>query len=414
METAGLQSLAEIDSVIAAAEVPGADRGKLISGIKYSPDLSALADADPFSEVYRACVTRIYEHMRGQAYDVGEEANTNAYMVTEPSPYSSRHPHLIGNHLGAIVTVVRDIGKLPPARVLDMGFGAGDTSLMLARCGFTVDAVDVNPRFVEILRHWIERVHVQDRVNVLQMEYDALERLDGPYDAVLFFESFHHALNHADLISVLNAKLKPGGVIIFAGEPIYDHFPLPWGLRHNEGLATYCIRKFGWMELGFQTSYFLELLERNGLCAVRRTYTDYPVANHFRAIKPTNSLPVLDLCIRAPYAVGWHPANGDVRWTKGSAAIPLSLLGSASAFSVEVQNSAPMPMRVALRANDVVLSEAVVGPAGRAVLTAECRDRVGALWIDAPSWVPREVGLSNDPRTLGIAVRAIHLAAARR
>ena len=402
-----LLSLVQLDQAIAEADVPGVDRGKLISDIAYYPDMSSLADLDPFSEPYLANVKRIYEAMREGVYDVNDEANTLEYSLTEPSPYSSRHPNLIGHHIGSIVTVVRDIGKSPPARVLDLGFGAGDTSLMLARCGFDVDAVDVNQRFVENLKYWSKRFHVEDRINAVALPFDQISSLGGPYDAILFFESFHHSLNHAALIAELTTKLHDDGVVIFAGEPIYDHFPIPWGLRHAEGLATYCIRKFGWMELGFQTSYFLELLERHGLFATYRSYSDYPVANHYRAARISTGIPILDLCIRDPYAGGWHKANGDMRWTKGKAGLPLALFPRSAPITIQLQNHAPTAMVVTLRADTDVLCRHSIDAGELAVVDVRPSPTAEALWIDAPEWSPRSIGLRLDDRTLGIAVRAI-------
>ena len=207
----------------------------------------------------------------------------------------------------------------------------------MARCDFTVDAVDVNAGYVNLLSYWAERMHVEHRINAIKSEFDKLDAVPEPYDVILLFESFHHSIFHADLIAEVSSKLLPDGVIIFAGEPIYDHFPVPWGLRHVEGLATYCIRKFGWMELGLNRSYFLELLERNGLFATYKAYVDYPVANHYRAARIAAGIPILDLCIRKPYESAWNSPSGDIRWTKGSAGLPLALFKGASEITLELQ-----------------------------------------------------------------------------
>ena len=381
-----LQTLEELDRSIAAADRPGADRAKLISSIMYFPDTSQLQTQDPFSTSYSDEVQRIYQHLWGGRYDVADESNIHKFDLKEPGAYSSRHPHLICSHLGSIVTLIRDIGKAPPARVLDLGFGAGDTSLLLARCGFDVDAIDVNETFVESLGYWAERMHVEHRISIANMGFDALGALDRRYDAIVFFEAFHHSLNHAAVMRTLAAKLKDDGVILFAGEPVYDHFPLPWGLRHQEGLATYCIRKLGWMELGFNTAYFLELLERAGLAATHRAYVDYPVANHYRAQKVRDSLPILDLCIHKPYADGWQPPDPEMRWTKGRAGLPIALLNGARDVRVTLQNCAPHPMKVALAADEAVLARAELASGETRVLHATLPAEATSFWIDAPSW----------------------------
>ncbi|POR42581.1 hypothetical protein CRT23_12390 [Methylobacterium sp. V23] len=400
-------TLEDVDREIAAADQPGVDRGKIISDIQYFPDLSSLDGKDPFSAEYKSAILEIFNDMKEGGYCLDDEAIIFDSPIEEPSPYNSHHPAMIGGHLAAIATLVRHIDVLPPGRVLDMGFGTGDTSLLLARCGFHVDAVDVNPRFIEMLTHWKERVYVGDKIKVLQTDYDSLEGVAGPYDAITFFESFHHSLNHVDLLKRLTAMLKPGGAIIFAGEPIYDHFSIPWGLRHDEGLATYCIRKMGWMELGFNTQYFLELLEKNGLCATRRTFTDYPVANHFRAMKALNNIPILGLCLSDKFSQGWHPADGKVRWTKGSAILPLAYFKGANSVSLTLSNHKPADLQVAIYADGQVLTAKVLSPGEHAVLNFTPPSDAAVLTIGCDAWSPSELGYNADGRKLGVAVHAI-------
>jgi hypothetical protein len=57
--------------------------------------------------------------------------------------------------------------------------------------------------------------------------------------------------------------------------PIVDWFPAPWGLR-NDGQSAWSIRKFGWMELGFRTDYFTDLLKRHGWKTEKKEARDLP------------------------------------------------------------------------------------------------------------------------------------------
>ena len=57
--------------------------------------------------------------------------------------------------------------------------------------------------------------------------------------------------------------LKPKGKIYFAAEPITNIFPLPWTLR-MDGESLFVIRKHGWMELGFRSDFFSDLLIKTG------------------------------------------------------------------------------------------------------------------------------------------------------
>jgi hypothetical protein len=84
----------------------------------------------------------------------------------------------------------------------------------------------------------------------------------GPYDAIIFYESFHHCLDHAALLDRLPALLAPGGRVVLAAEPIYPSttpiVPYPWGLR-LDGLSLREIRRRGWLELGFTAEYVTSL-----------------------------------------------------------------------------------------------------------------------------------------------------------
>jgi len=90
-----------------------------------------------------------------------------------------------------------------------------------------------------------------------------MHELDDRFDAVLFFESFHHCENHLQLLSGLDRAVLPGGRVLFAAEPITKSFPLPWGLR-LDGESLWAIRRNGWLELGFRRSYFEQTLHRYG------------------------------------------------------------------------------------------------------------------------------------------------------
>lgn len=90
------------------------------------------------------------------------------------------------------------------------------------------------------------------------------------FDLVMFFETFHHALDHQDLMKSLHDVVADNGRILFAGEPIVPAegywapiIPFPWGLR-LDALSLSAVKNYGWMELGFQEAYFLELMRRTG------------------------------------------------------------------------------------------------------------------------------------------------------
>lgn len=171
----------------------------------------------------------------------------------------------IGQAIGAL--------DLPPgSRVLELGAGWGNLTLALAQGGFAVTAVDVGQNFVDLIAARAARLGVE--VEAIVGDFSIVADLGPRYDAVIFFESFHHSADHQRLVADLGRVLAPDGRIVFATEPVSRGFPLPWGLR-LDGQSVWAIRKHGWLELGFRSSYFAAMLARHGwqVHTVRGTQT---------------------------------------------------------------------------------------------------------------------------------------------
>jgi SAM-dependent methyltransferase len=228
-------------------------------GLAYPNDLPA----DPLSTEYRAREMAFYYHLSGRAEyraDVCEQIGLPADRRDRPYPYYTGSTQVIGDQLIAMGHVIRALAVTPPARVLEFGPGFGRLTLEMARSGFTVTAVEINPLYVDLIRHDAAREHLP--VEVVQsgmLDFRPAAR----FDRVVFFESFHHCDDSAAMVARLDELVTPGGAVLFAGEPIDDDFPIPWGLR-RDGRSLWAIRRFGWLELGFRTDFFRALLKRHG------------------------------------------------------------------------------------------------------------------------------------------------------
>jgi SAM-dependent methyltransferase len=127
--------------------------------------------------------------------------------------------------------------------------------------GHRVTVLDIEQGFLDLVKERARRGNLD--VETVRGDFSAISGFDRKFDAVLFFESFHHCSNHQALIAALDQVIAPGGRVIFAGEPIMDGFPIPWGLR-LDGEALWALRRRGWLELGFREDYFVNLLARHG------------------------------------------------------------------------------------------------------------------------------------------------------
>ena len=85
---------------------------------------------------------------------------------------------------------------------------------------------------------------------------------EEPFDAAVFFESFHHCADHLAMLRRLHDIVRPGGAVLFASEPV-QHLDYPWGPR-LDGLSVWSSRTYGWLELGFDCAYFDRALAHTG------------------------------------------------------------------------------------------------------------------------------------------------------
>ncbi len=218
----------------------------------------------PRSVEYREAQMALYRLVSGRdsyAPAVNEQSDIDVTAAVNcPYPYGTRSSTIVGEQLMAVGFLIRALGLAPGGRVLEFGPGWGNTTLELARTGYAVTAVDVEPKYVAVIRERARRLGVAVELACGDM---LAYRPACRFDRVVFYECFHHCADHARMVENLDGLVAEGGAVVFAGEPIEDDFPLPWGLR-RDGLSVWSIRKYGWLELGFRTSYFVDLLARHG------------------------------------------------------------------------------------------------------------------------------------------------------
>ena len=236
---------------------------------RFRMDLELEMPEDPWSAEYRAKVFQTYELLHGSPYGVVNEVTDAIDLgvhVGRPFPYITASGETVANQLIAIGHIVRTLALPPNSRVLELGSGWANPALALAQMGHQVTAVDIASNFVDLAAERAASIGLS--IDARQGDFAIVKELDPGYDAVLFYESFHHAADHLDVLASLDRIVAPGGRVLFAAEPIYDDLPYPWGLR-MEGESVWAIRQNGWLELGFRPEYFEEALRRNGWTATR-------------------------------------------------------------------------------------------------------------------------------------------------
>jgi SAM-dependent methyltransferase len=216
---------------------------------------------DPFSDAYAQWVWDLYHQVSGRPdYSIANESSPFDVeeAVASPYPYSTGSTTVVGEELVARGFIVSTLGLAPPARVVEFGSGWGNLTNDLVAMGFEVTAVEVEERFCALTER---RCRNPERLRVVHggmLEFEP----DEPFDAAIFYESFHHCADHRAMLGRLARIVRAGGRVLWAGEPIQP-LAYPWGLR-LDGYSLWSTRTHGWLELGFDEGYFAEALARSG------------------------------------------------------------------------------------------------------------------------------------------------------
>jgi 2-polyprenyl-3-methyl-5-hydroxy-6-metoxy-1,4-benzoquinol methylase len=378
-----------------------------LSKIKLNIRASAFAGIDPFSDVYRRQVLALYNNISGNEHYRPEiQEMTNALddfdVSSMPIPYRYRDSAMVGEVLACYGWILRNLDVRAGHSVLEYGPGEGQLILHLARMGCDAYAVDIEPRFLTAIQK-------QCAVLGAKIETKVGKFGDGvgtTVDRVLFFEAFHHCFDHEMALKKIRGHLNTGGYICFSGEPIIPAssinkpmVPYPWGPR-LDGESVRSIHEFGWMELGYSRSYFVELCMRCGY-SVRFIPCPFFERGDVYIARPIEiEFPILDDVLLESWSgkSGWYPSEMTHRWTTGDAVVPLPQTGLSRA-EIGVVNLAPRDVHLILRAGGNSMSR---------ILKKEVSETIsvsvqGARYLEIQS-LPF---ISPDGRDLGVAVTAI-------
>ena len=313
-----LHSLAELDKELAAADAASrrsrAEYQALLDGFVFDPrGVIGKLPTDPRSAEYREAQLRFYELIAGRGYRIENEATPfdHQQMMRWPFPYSSRSPSLVGDYLMTYGNLIKTMNLPAHARILEIGSGYGPLTYHLACMGHSVTCIDMSE---ELLAYVAQRTTgLPGRVETLLGDMNDL-KVEGSFDVILFFESFHHCSDHVGLLRRLPDLLEPDGMLVLAGEPIVPRnspaVPYPWGLR-VDGMSLWVISRHGWLELGYEEPYLHDLLEDLGWNVVRKPSTLAPTMGIWMAKRKRVDSPYASLLGGDPLHV-WEAADASL------------------------------------------------------------------------------------------------------
>jgi len=124
--------------------------------------------------------------------------------------------------------VLGKLHKLLPAdtaphfpRALEIGSGTGYFSLNLMQAGVIdeLTGTDISPGMVAALNANAQRLGLQDGVRATRADSETLPFADASFDLVLGHAVLHHLPDLDRSFSEFMRVLRPGGRVVFAGEP---------------------------------------------------------------------------------------------------------------------------------------------------------------------------------------------------
>jgi SAM-dependent methyltransferase len=153
----------------------------------------------------------------------------------------------------------------PPAKILDLGCGSGWTSSFYAKACYDVTGIDISADAVRAAKNHFKDIN---NLRFTHKDYDEI-RYKNQFDAVIFFDSLHHAENEVDALDAAYRALKPGGVLI-ACEP---------GVGHSKSASSIeAVKKYGVNEKDMPPKLLHRFLSEAGFVS-HKTYA-YPAIAH--------------------------------------------------------------------------------------------------------------------------------------
>lgn len=118
--------------------------------------------------------------------------------------------------------VVRSLAPREGERVVDLGAGMGSASVVAARSGARVLAVDPTPYMRSILRlrrRWQRR---RDAITVIDGAAESIPLADASVDALWTVNTIHHWTERAAACRELARVMRPGGRVLLVDEDFDD------------------------------------------------------------------------------------------------------------------------------------------------------------------------------------------------
>ena len=374
---------------------------------------------DPLSSDYAAQQQRLWSSVTGierdylPTIDEKEESLTDVDAVRRPGYFIRRDADSVeyaAHHLIASGMILKHSGLKPGDSALEYGAGFGQTALTLARLGVAVDTVDISKVFCGYVTQ--QAAFFKVPLTSFEGEFGWNPRGNHEYDLIFFYESFHHCADFRRVVHAVKRHLAPNGCVLLAGEPIVrtgnSYLPYSWGLRLDaESIVQ--IKRFGWFELGFTEDFLVSLFSGAGFSA-RRIECEPSIYGAIYAFKHrgTSIEPGIEW-LSLEIESGWNDPEPNGRWTKAESRLYLDITDSFSELVLDATNHHPFVQPVEITYGSATFATKF-NPGERKQVVISADEKASQLIIRTRAYTPGTdySSKANDPRSLGLFVRAIH------
>jgi SAM-dependent methyltransferase len=126
----------------------------------------------------------------------------------------------MGRALYPLEVAYQSLGDVRGKRLLDVGCGLGENSLLFAKWGAHVTGVDVSGESIAVARARAATFGLNDRAVFVETPFELADTTHGGYDVVWCAAFLHHVLDRLDdVCGVLRRLVAPGGFVLFS-EPV--------------------------------------------------------------------------------------------------------------------------------------------------------------------------------------------------